>query len=173
LRHFEFLPDETVAVEDLPIGKLRSALSSHLMLFFTNTTRKSQAILQEQTDRTGDNFAYLDRIRDLAQLTRTRLEAGDIDAIGGILAQNWKLKRELASGITNDEIDRMVNLAMSGGAAGCKISGAGGGGFLLVYAPHTRAESVRQSLQEYREMPFFLERAGSRVIFNVEGYEWK
>ncbi len=173
LRFFEFRSDESVLVEDLPIGKLRSALSDRLMLFFTNTTRKSQTILKEQTEKTREKMAALSTIRDLANEARERLERGEISAIGDILKKNWDLKRDLASGITSPDIEQMVELAMKGGATGCKICGAGGGGFLLVYAPHDRAESVRAQLKGYREMPFFMERAGSRVMFNVEGYEWK
>ncbi|HMP88806.1 MAG TPA: GHMP kinase [Kiritimatiellia bacterium] len=173
LRYFEFRPDDSVLVDDLPVGKLRPELSNRLMLFFTNTTRKSQNILKEQTERTGEKMNYLDDIRALADRTRQSLERGELDDIGAILKQNWDLKRELASGITNPEIELMVELAMSAGAGGCKICGAGGGGFLLVYAPHDKTEHIRKNLKNYREMPFFMERAGSRVIFNVEGYEWK
>lgn len=173
LRQFEFKPDESVEVENLSIGRLRSALSDRLMLFFTNTTRKSQNILKEQTERTGEKRNYLDSIRQLAVDARACLMEGSIDVIGDLLKKNWEFKRELASGISNPDIEKMVDLAMSGGATGCKICGAGGGGFLLVYAPHNRAESVRKNLKDYREMPFFLDRAGSRVIFNVESYEWK
>lgn len=173
LRKFDFNPDGSVGVENLTIGRLRSALSDKLMLFFTNTTRKNQNILKEQTERTGEKMEFLDKIRQLAVDARECLLNGKIDVIGELLEKNWRYKRELASGISNGDIDRMVELAMSGGATGCKICGAGGGGFLLVYAPHDKTESVRKSLTTYREMPFFLERAGSRVIFNVESYEWK
>ena len=84
-----------------------------------------------------------------------------------------EMKKELAGGITKPEIDKMVNTAMAGGADGCKICGAGGGGFLLTGCAPEKTDQLRKAMSDYREMPFFLERLGSRVIFNVESYEWK
>ena len=89
------------------------------------------------------------------------------------MAENWRIKKKLASTISNPDLDRMVERAQAGGALGCKICGAGGGGFLLVYCRPEKQDALRQAMAEYREMPFFLERSGSKVIFNVEGYEWK
>ena len=82
------------------------------------------------------------------------------------------LKKGLATGITTPEIDAMVDTAHSGGATGSKVCGAGGGGFLLVHCPIDRKESLMNAMAKYREMPFFFERCGSKVIFNVESYEW-
>ena len=97
---------------------------------------------------------------------------GHFDEIGAILRENWQLKKELAAGITRPEIDRMVDLAAGGGAAGCKLCGAGGGGFLLTYCPRNEKNRLRKAMHHYREMPFFLERYGSKVNYNAEGYEW-
>ena len=66
----------------------------------------------------------------------------------------------------------MVETAMAGGAAGCKLCGAGGGGFLLTFCPRTVKSGLRKAMHPYREMPFFLERYGSKVNYNIEGYEW-
>ena len=66
----------------------------------------------------------------------------------------------------------MVAAAMGGGATGCKLCGAGGGGFLLTYCARNDKNRLRQAMRGYREMPFFLERFGSKVNYNAEGYEW-
>lgn len=173
LRFFEWHRDGAVTTRELPIGRHRQELGSRLMLFYTNITRSANAILARQTDNTAGRKAYLDGIRDLAYRARDAILAGRLDEVGGVLRENWKLKKELADGITTPVIDAMAERAMAGGALGCKISGAGGGGFLLTYCPRERKQAVREALSGYRELPFFLERFGSKVIFNVESYEWK
>ncbi len=171
LRFFEFRPDGTVGVQDVAADRQR--FSDGLMLFFTNVTRKADPILQEQRDSTEEKRAFLDGIRGLADEARAAAHERDYARIGGILARNWDMKKQLAGGITKPELDEMVNRALASGATGCKICGAGGGGFLLTYCPPELKDQLRAGMAAYREMPFFLERMGSRVIFNVESYEWK
>ena len=83
------------------------------------------------------------------------------------------MKKQLASNVTNSSIDRMYDLAMKGGALGAKISGAGGGGFLLVYCERDKQDTLRESLKEYRELPFLLEKYGSKIIFDQTRYDIK
>ena len=174
MQFFTFQPDGEVEAEPVPLaGGLRHKLSERMLLFFTDVTRKADPILDEQQQRTEANRGALDAIRDLARRLRTALHEGDFDAIGPGLAENWQLKKHLAGGISTPHIEEMVQKAMSGGATGCKVSGAGGGGFLLTYCPHGTEEPLRRAMAGYREMPFHLERVGSKVIFNIEGYEWK
>lgn len=173
MRAFTFQTDDRVAVEDLSCGRTRQELSSRLLLFYTNKTRQADVILREQNARTDINVAALDVLRGQAMDCRGFVERGELDRIGELMAENWRIKKQLASTISNPDLDRMVDLAQRGGAVGCKICGAGGGGFLLVYCRPEKQDALRQAMAEYREMPFFLERSGSKVIFNVEGYEWK
>ena len=173
LRFIRFNPDETVSVEDIPIGRERQELGACLMLFYTDTTRKADSILRQQEGKAEHNRGALDEILNLASRARESVLAGKYDDIGDILRCNWSLKRSLAPGITNPDIDRMVEMATQGGATGCKISGAGGGGFLLTFCPRDGKGKLRATMVDHREMPFFLERSGSKVIFNIEGYEWK
>ncbi|MFH0907574.1 MAG: GHMP kinase [bacterium] len=173
LRHIQFLPDDSVVVEDLPIGKGRQELSSKLLLFYTNVTRQSEGILREQSQKNSENRSRLDDIKNLAERLRHALMDGVYDEVGRVLEENWRLKQDLASGISSGKIDEMVQCAMEGGALGCKISGAGGGGFLLAYCVTEKQAALRQAMRSYREMPFFLDRCGSKVIFSVESYEWR
>src|SRR6185369_602516 len=85
------------------------------------------------------------------------------------LHEGWLLKTRLASGITNAAIDRWYELARAHGAVGGKILGAGGGGFLLLYAPRERHEEIRRSLPELRPIGFNLEPQGSKIIYVEEG----
>jgi len=174
LNFFEFHSDERVTVTPIHLsGAEKHALASRLMLYFTNITRSADRILEEQTRATCDKRLFLDQIKQLAFDTRDALQAGEVDRIGEILMKNWTLKRELASGITRVEIEEMVETALSGGAAGCKICGAGGGGFLLTHTPAGNLTSLKQAMSSYKEMPFFLERYGSKINYNAEGYEWR
>jgi D-glycero-alpha-D-manno-heptose-7-phosphate kinase len=173
MRAFTFRPDDQVEAEDLSCGKTRQELSSRLLLFYTNKTRQANDILREQNARTDINVAALDLLRQQALACRSFVEQGALDRIGELMAQNWQVKKKLAATISNPDLDRMVETAHAGGATGCKICGAGGGGFLLVYCRPEKQDALRHAMAGYREMPFFLERSGSKVIFNVEGYEWK
>ena len=101
------------------------------------------------------------------------LMSGDYDVFGEILREGWRLKKSLASGITNSAIDEMYDKACREGALGGKICGAGGGGFLLLYVPLAQQEKVREAMASYREMPFRFEKDGSKVIFNINERSWK
>ena len=173
LSFLEFNSDDSVNVAPLPIGVEKQALGASLMLFFTDITRRADTILSEQSRETDSNRDHLDGIRALAFEARDVVLAGDYGQMGDILRRNWDLKKELASGVSRPEIEAMVSLAREGGATGCKVCGAGGGGFLLTCCSRGGKGKLRRALSGYREMPFFLERFGSKVIFNVEGYEWK
>ena len=95
------------------------------------------------------------------------MQEGKIAALGKMLDEGWKLKKSLASKISDSEIDNIYAAAKKAGAYGGKISGAGGGGFLTVFVPTTKREKVREALRGLREMPVALEKDGSKVIFNV------
>jgi D-glycero-alpha-D-manno-heptose-7-phosphate kinase len=171
---FTFHRDETVTVERLmiPVGAKRR-FGSNLLLFFTNIVRQAANILSEQSNRISDTIDYHDEIKGLANQVHNALHAGDFDAIGGILHRNWELKKQLANGVSNSEIDGMYESALRGGALGGKVAGAGGGGFLMVYCRRPDQDNLRDQLERYREMPFMLEPHGSKVVFNQERYTWK
>ena len=175
LCHFTLRPDGKVEVERIRglNGNVWRQFGSNLLLFYTDRTRKSETILGEQRDRVEENRETLRHIRDLAFEVRQCLLAGEFDRVGGLLHQGWLYKRELASRITDDHLDGLYERALDAGALGGKISGAGGGGFLLLYCPRERQNQLRKALSDLRELPFFLERDGSKVIFNVRRYDAK
>ncbi len=174
IRQINFNSDETVTLQNLSLNaSQKRVLCSNLLLFFTNKTRKSADILSEQKKHTKIKKNYLDKIKGLVKEVHQSLENNKFDKLGGFLDYNWQMKKELASKITNSEIDYMYDIAMKNGALGGKILGAGGGGFLLVYCPRANQNKLREALKDYREMPFMLERDGSKVIFNVRPYSWK
>ena len=172
MRFFEFHPDDSVGVEgvDLSRGKKRK-LVSNLLLFYTNRTRHSSTVLREQLENIPNRSEELGRILSLAFQARRELELGHYDVIGQLLHQNWESKKRLAAGISLPEIDSMYHRARDAGAIGGKVSGAGGGGFLLVYVPRHAQDAVRAALEGYRELPFMLSRYGSRVVFQMSNHE--
>ena len=107
-------------------------------------------------------------MKQIAQAALGELSTGNIDALGYLLDESWQLKKQLSSNINNGFIGEAYQAAKSAGALGGKIAGAGGGGYLLVYCPYQRRESVRAALRNLRELPFQLEPDGSKVIFNYQ-----
>ncbi len=171
LRFLKFGPGDSVTVEEVDAS--RSALEdldNMLMLFFTGKTRKSASILSEQQSRIDEKTAVLKSMASQALDVQQLLENDKIELLGHQLHQGWLAKRDLASGITSDEMDAYYQRALDAGALGGKISGAGGGGFFLLCVPSDKRRAVRHALAELREMPFRLERWGSRVILNVQRY---
>jgi len=171
LREFTFYKDGSVKQEkiDLTSGEYRN-FGSSLLLFYTAKTRKSAEILTEQRSNTHLNLEYLKKLKLLVSQVHNALGSRQFHLIGDLLQEGWYLKKKLASKISNPEIDAMYEMALSAGALGGKISGAGGGGFLLLYVPGHKQDNVRNALKNYRELPFLLERDGSKVIFNLRRY---
>jgi D-glycero-alpha-D-manno-heptose-7-phosphate kinase len=173
IRDLRFGPGDEVTSEELGISTAqRLALQQQIMLFYTNVTRRADSILAEQNANVSSTLPELDLLRDLAGFAVERLRSGDIDAIGPALRESWEAKRKLASGVSNDQIDRLVSKALDAGASGVKLTGAGGGGFLVVICPMERQPAVRESLAEMRELPIRLDRLGSRVVLNVAREIW-
>jgi D-glycero-alpha-D-manno-heptose-7-phosphate kinase len=174
LKSFCFCKDGKVKAEEIYMeSETRRKLGSNLLLFFTNTTRKSAEILKEQKENIMNKVQFHNDIKKLAFDTRIALEKLDLNRVGINLNTNWEMKKLLAANITNPDIDEMYDKAIQGGALGAKISGAGGGGFLLVYCERHNQDRLRYAMSEYRELPFLLDKFGSRIIFNISRYEIK
>lgn len=164
----EFRRGGEVAVERLTLSsEVKGRLSSSLMLFYTDRTRSADPILADQRSRIGDRVEELGFLRDLAFRGREALRAGDTDALGALLHENWVLKKRLSDRISDPDIDGMYEVARAAGALGGKIAGAGGGGFLLLYVPLGKQSAVREALSGFRELPIGPSRDGSRIIFNI------
>lgn len=169
LRFIEFSPDGKVTIQKIALGEeLKRAMNDNMMLFYTGVARRSDTILSEQKANIGQREEVLCEMKQIAYTARNAMLAGNIDSIGDLLDHSWCLKKQLASQISNGHFDDMYNSARRAGALGGKITGAGGGGFLLLYCPYTRQDAVRQALSGLQELPFQLESDGSKVIFNYQ-----
>ncbi len=142
-------------------------LQDNLLLFYTGIQRYSDSIQQKHVSGINENLKSLEALSDLALRGRDCLRGPlkDLDMFGRLLGEGWKLKKNIGSGVTNPEIDNMYNRAIDAGALGGKLLGAGGGGFLLLYAEPGRQSSVRSALSELLEVSFSFENNGSHVIF--------
>jgi D-glycero-alpha-D-manno-heptose-7-phosphate kinase len=168
IRDIRFGPGDKVTAAELALSPAdRRALQQQVMLFYTGMTRSADPILAEQSANMEATRPQLDLLRDLAGFAAERLRNGDVDAIGPAMRESWEAKRKLALGVSNDEIDLAVSRALDAGATGAKLTGAGGGGFLLVICPVERQRAVRESLADMRELPVKFDRLGSRVVLNV------
>ena len=167
LRFFEFSTDGSVKSEKIRLNdEKRRILNDNFLLFYTGITRKADTILEEQKNNIVDRLPILARIKEMAYIARGELEAGNMDILGELLHESWELKKQLAGKISNGHIDEMYVAARNAGAMGGKITGAGGGGFLLLYCHHNKHNAVRSALKNLQELPFQLERDGSKVIFH-------
>jgi D-glycero-alpha-D-manno-heptose-7-phosphate kinase len=173
IRDLRFGPGDTVGSEELGLSAVeRLALQQQVMLFYTGITRRADSILVEQNANVETTLPQLDLLRDLAGFAVERLCSGDVDAIGPAMRESWEAKRKLASGVSNQQVDAAVTRALDAGATGVKLTGAGGGGFLLVISPMERQPAVRQVLSDMRELPIRLDRLGTRVVLNVDREIW-
>jgi D-glycero-alpha-D-manno-heptose-7-phosphate kinase len=166
-----FNQDESVSVEPLDLEpKLVRELQSNLMLFFTGAAHHSWTILREQeqstTSHTGLAVESLHEIRSLADMMAASLKAGNLEEFGGLLHKGWEAKKRVSKRISTPQIDAMYQVARENGAVGGKITGAGGGGFLLLYCPRERQHDVRVRLSEMgaREMGFEFDFHGAQVV---------
>jgi D-glycero-alpha-D-manno-heptose-7-phosphate kinase len=147
-------------------------LQSKLMLFFTGSAHHSWTILQEQEkstgSKTGPAVEALHEVRSLADRMLSALCSGSLDRFGSLLNEGWQAKKRISGKISNPRIDHLYEVARSNGASGGKITGAGGGGFLLLYCEPEFQESVRSALhaEGVREMAFAFDNNGAQVIVN-------
>lgn len=173
IRDLHFGPGENVTAEAIPLSAATfRALQQRIMLFYTGISRSANTILAEQTANIRTTGPQLDQLRKLADYAVKRLYDGDVDAIGPAVREAWEVKRQLASGVSNEHIEAVINRALAGGASGVKLTGAGGGGFLLVICPIERQQAVRKNLSDMQELPVRLDRLGSRVVLNVQRDIW-
>ena len=167
-KKFIFKSDENVEVKDYCFEEEDLLIvGSNLLLHYTNQTRNASKILSKQNKNINNKLIELRSISSLVDKLDPKLDQGLYSCIGELLKENWLLKKKLSDGISSNFIDEMVLKAEAGGAEGCKISGAGGGGFLLAYVDRDRQKKYRNAMKEYRELPFMIEKFGSRIIFNI------
>ena len=164
-----FFPDESVTVEPINLNSsLIKELSDSLLVFYTGKTRRASTVLAEQAYnmQSKTKRGYMRQMAALAVDMKNKLQEQSIQDFGEFLHENWLLKRRLSSSISNEHIDHLYELAISNGATGGKLLGAGNGGFLLFFAPNENHDRIRKSLSILSEVRFELDSSGSQVVFS-------
>jgi len=158
----------TVEPQRLANGALGD-LFNHIMMFWTGHQRDSSAVLAEQKSNTGKKMESLLQMRQHACQLQALTRNGhfDVTRFGQILDEGWHLKRQLATTITNNQIDAWYRAAIAAGAEGGKLCGAGGGGFLLFIVKPDRRLAVRQALEGLTEVSVEYEAHGSYVLLST------
>lgn len=151
--YIEFLKDDIAIVNPLKIKRwVIDELEASMLLYFTGRSRSSAAIIDEQKKNTegGNNNAIeaMHRIKQSAIDTKLALLKGDINAFANILREAWENKKRMATHITNPTIQEAMDIAMQAGAKAGKVSGAGGGGFIMFVVDPTRKKEVEEALKK-------------------------
>ena len=164
--YLRFNKDDTVSVDPIICRKeTKNRLAKNLLLFFTGSNTKSDETLTEQKKKTPVNLPILSKMVGLSEELQRALTNNDLTEFGNILHMGWTYKQKLASKITNPIINKYYARARKAGAAGGKILGAGGGGFLLLYCEEQNQDKVREALKNLREVSFDFEPEGCKIIY--------
>jgi len=172
LQYIQFNPDEAVFVDPVICNpETREKLQEGLLLLYTGLTRSAGEVLREQkanTETDEETRRTLRLMTRLAEELRRALCRNDLDCFGQVLHQGWLEKKKLASRISNSRIDEWYERARQHGALGGKVLGAGGGGFLLLYAAPERHGEIVEALPELGPVSFRFEPQGSKIIYVEE-----
>jgi D-glycero-alpha-D-manno-heptose-7-phosphate kinase len=165
--------DGSVKVNRLRVNReVLEALESNILLFYTGEIRDATAILSQQDAASKKKDAKvvgsLTEILEIGHEVADSIQKGNLHRFGELMDQHWQSKKSLAQGISNPRIDGWYELAKRNGAVGGKISGAGGGGFLMLYCENDKAQ-LREAMRGagLRELNFRFEFEGSKVVFDV------
>jgi D-glycero-alpha-D-manno-heptose-7-phosphate kinase len=168
---FTFHKDHRVTVEPLRISmQTMFDLEDNLLLFFTGFNRSASSILKNQHARSKARdravLDNLDYVKALGYRSKAALESGDLVQFGELMHEHWEYKKRRFGGMSNPQIDRWYSLAMSNGAIGGKLVGAGGGGFLMFYA--AERGRLRQTMAEagLEEVRFRFDFDGAKIVLS-------
>lgn len=164
----EFFGNDSIRVQPLTLSREKfEYLEQSLLFVFTGLSRNASSIAQEQIKETSTKLQTLHRMRQMVSEALAILNGPDhaMDDFGRLLHESWCLKRSLTGKITNAQIDEIYKQALRSGALGGKLCGAGGGGFLLLYAPAHAAAQLRKTLSDFVIVPFRFEQLGSQIVY--------
>lgn len=165
--HVIFHPGGEIEIHPMTISRERSfELNAHLMLFYTGISRVSSSVSSTYANDPESHRSQLELMKGLVERAIEVLVGDeDIMRFGDLLRETWAAKRSLSSTVSNPRIDEIYELALSAGAVAGKLTGAGGGGFMLLFVPPEMQPEVRKRLEHLIHVPFRFEQAGSQIIY--------
>ena len=168
-RRINFRKEQPVQVLSTGVSADRlQELERNLLLFYMGTESSAERILQDQNKRAGENEkALLTMMQMVDHAERILADGGLLSEFGELLHESWQLKRSLANGVSNSQIDQAYEAARTAGAHGGKLLGAGGRGFICLYAEPEKHVDVRETLKGLNEVRFRFSAEGSRIIFQA------
>jgi len=162
---------KSIGTEVIPLNipnHIINRLEDEFTLLFTGISRSASKILGESPTNKEDKINRLRLIRLQAEKSREMLENGNLQDLGILLGEAWKLKRGLSSNVSSDKIDSLYSRIINLGASGAKLLGAGGGGFFLVHGnPDLRQALISELGSEYKIIPLELDFDGSKIIYSA------
>ncbi len=167
LNFYEFRPNGFVNVEPIIMSPSSYKILEHnILMFYLGGVHSASAILKEQNHNIKDEkkARVQQQMCELTLTLKEELQNNNVDAMGELLHENWKLKKSLATSISNALIDETYDTAMKAGALGGKLLGAGGAGFMIFYVKEEKREDVRKALSHLREIDFELDNSGASII---------
>lgn len=167
LNRISFLQNGEFSVQPMTLTNKRiEELNSYLMLFYTGIKRTAATVANSFVPSLADRSTLMGKMRVCVDKGCEILNGnGNLSPFGELLHEAWQAKRALSSKISNKQVDGAYDAARSAGALGGKLLGAGGGGFLLFFAPPSKHAKIRKQLNRLIHVPFKLEFGGSQVIF--------
>lgn len=168
LNQMLFNADRLVVNPVILPSERKKALQDNLLMFYTGINRFASEILKEQLEKTQEKKIHTE-LTDIYSMVGKGLSIisdpqRDLDEFGQLMHNGWMAKRSLSSAISSDYLDDIYNRAISAGAIGGKLLGAGGGGFFLFYVPQNKQQQVEEALKDLRQIQFNFETDGTRII---------
>jgi len=166
LNYIEFGGEEHLQVRRVTIPEKRiKNLEKHLMLYFTGFSRTASTIAAHQIKNIPKKGKELTMMYQLVQEAMKLLEGNRLKEFGKLLDESWRIKRELSSKVSTPQIDDIYETAQKAGAIGGKVLGAGGGGFVMLFAPPSAQKKIKAKLKKLLLVPFKFENLGTQIIF--------
>ncbi|RCX12543.1 D-glycero-alpha-D-manno-heptose-7-phosphate kinase [Anaerobacterium chartisolvens] len=167
LNVIEFKCDGCVEVKPVTLQyNICRELKKNLLLFYTGMGHKAEDILKEQGRLVVNTRPVLQKMKRQVYDALDIMSKADVDRLGLLMKEGWSMKRQLTDKISNGSIDGMIERAFKAGASGAKITGAGGGGFLLVFCSPSCREAVRSTMRDLIELDFDFEKSGTQILVN-------
>jgi D-glycero-alpha-D-manno-heptose-7-phosphate kinase len=165
--HIEFHTSGEFTVHPVILPNERAAeLQSHLMLFYTGIKRTASNVAGSYANDLDARRHQMRILKDLVTEGLAILNGGGpLRAFGELMHEAWMVKRSLSADVTNEHVNHMYDASIQAGALGGKLTGAGGGGFLLLFVPPERQAAVKEALQDLIHVPIKFEYSGSQIIY--------